>query len=127
MWVTRGLQGFQEPQGLRGRKERKVYLETQVCVDNRVWVDFQVSQGSKVRREISLWWILKVRKETGASRALQADKDSQGDEDWMGPWGPLETPAHRVIVSPVLLETEASQDSQGQRDYQDLQAPPGEV
>lgn len=127
MWVTRGLWGFREPRGPWGREERKVYLETQECVDNRVWVDFQVSKGSKVRREISLWWIIKVRKEPGASKALQADKDSQGEEDSTGPRGPLETPAPRVKVSPVLLEKEASPDSQGQRDYQDLQAPRGEV
>lgn len=127
LWVTRGLQDFEELQGPRGREERKVHLETQECVDNRVWVDFQVSKGSKVRREISQWWILKVRKETEVSRALRADKDSQGEEDWMDPRGPLETPAHREIVLLVPLEKEASLDSQGQRDYQDLQAPGGEV
>lgn len=86
-------------------------------------MDSQVSKGSKVRREISLWWILKVKKEARASRALQADKDSQGGEDLTGPQEPLETPAPRVKVSPPLLETEASQDSQGQREFQDLQVP----
>lgn len=103
------------PQGPQGREERKVNLETQECMDNRVWVDFQVSKGSKVRREILLWWILKERKETRASKAQQADKDSQGEEDSMGPQGPLEIPALRVKASPVLLEKEASLDSQGQR------------
>lgn len=124
--MTGVLQGFQEPQGPWGREERKVYLETQESLDNRVWVDFQVSQGLKDKRDISLWWILKVRKETGASKALQADRDCKEEEDWMGPRGAMETLASRVKVSPVLLEKEASQDSQGQRDYQDLQAPRGE-
>lgn len=31
----------------------------------------------------------------------------------MGPWGPLETPAPREKVSPVLPEKEASLDFQG--------------
>lgn len=86
-----------------------------------------MSKGSKVRREISLWWILKVIKETGANRAQQADKDSQGEEDSLDPQGLLETPAFRVKVSPAFLEKEASKDFQGQRAYQDLQAPQGQV
>lgn len=102
-------------------------METQECGDNRVLVDFQVSKGLKVRRDISPWWSLKVRKETGAHRALQADKDSQGEEDLMGPQGPLETLAPRVKVSPVFLEIEAPQDSQGRRGYWDLQVSRGEV
>lgn len=57
MWVTRALQGFQDLQGPKGREEREVLLETQENADNRVWVDFQVSKGSKVKKEISLWWI----------------------------------------------------------------------
>lgn len=84
---------------------------------NKVQVDFPVSKGLKGRREILLWWILKVRRETGASWVLQADKDSQGEEDPMGFQGPLETLAPRVTLSVALLEKEAFQDFQGQKGY----------
>lgn len=90
-------------------------------------MDFQVSRGSKVKRETSLLWILKVKKETGARWGLQVDKDSQGEEDSTGPWGPLETPAPRGKFSPAHLEKEACQVSKGQRDYWDLSAPQGQV
>lgn len=64
LWVKGGLKDFQDPQGPRGQKESMVHLETQDNVENKVWVDFQVLRGSKVRKEISLWWISKVIKET---------------------------------------------------------------
>lgn len=100
----------------QGPEERKVCPETSAFGENRVCMDFQASKGLKVRREISLLWILKVRKETGVSQAPQADKDSQGEEELMGSQEPLETPDPRAKVFPVLLEIEATQDSQGQRD-----------
>lgn len=71
-------------------------------------------------------WILKVRKETRGRWGLQVDKDSRGEEDSTGPWGPLETPALRGAVSPAHLEKEACQVSRGQRDCWDLSAPQGQ-
>lgn len=41
---------------------------------------------------------LQDTKEIGASRAPQADQDSQGGEDLMGLWGPLESQAPRSVL-----------------------------
>lgn len=61
-----------------------------------------------------------MRRETGASRVLQAGKDSQGEMDLVGLQGPLETLVHRGKVHQALLETEAPPGSQDKRDYWDL-------
>lgn len=74
-----------------------------------------------------MWWILKVTKEIEVCQVLWDHKDSQGQKDLKGCLGPLETLVPKVEVSPVLLVTEATQDSLGQRDFLDPQAQWGQV
>lgn len=64
-----------------------------------------------------------MKRETGASQVLQANQDSQEEQDSLVPQGFLETLAPRVRVSPVVLEIGAHQDFQDLKDYWDLRGP----
>lgn len=123
-WGPQAHQDFQGPQDQKGRGG---ILEKQENLDKRVFLDFQVFPGSKVKGENLLWWILKVRKETEVCQVLWDHKDSQEEEDLMGCLGPLETVAPKVEVSPVIVVTKATQDSRGQRGLVDFQAQWGRV